>query len=284
MIGRRAVVGLSLLSALLFCAFAAQSASAVPAKNTTLVTCVKAKVAKTGDFDDEHCDKENKEKKGEWTHESISNAIKNTLLEFTNTKTIEGGKDVKVNAVFKSKAFGVEALIECEEAQGTGEATNEEPTAKEHRFTIANIEVKFTKCKVAKPAGCKVKEPIVAKATAEGKEGLEGPKKEKNAMGIEIKGSGAEETIAEVTFEKGFGACEGTFKLKGNAIATGGPGQEENNAFKFHGATWILNSKANMESLTFGAESAELTATLTPRMTDPVKLTTENPITATTTT
>jgi hypothetical protein len=56
MIGRRAVVSLSLLSALLFSAFAAQSASATKATNTTTFTCVKGTPG-TEQFEDAHCDK-----------------------------------------------------------------------------------------------------------------------------------------------------------------------------------------------------------------------------------
>ncbi len=58
MIGRRAVIGLSLLSALLVCAFAAQSASAIVTKhslNTTMVTCAKVPDGKQ-QFAEPHCD------------------------------------------------------------------------------------------------------------------------------------------------------------------------------------------------------------------------------------
>jgi hypothetical protein len=53
MSGRKAIVGLSLLCALVFCAFGAATASA--AGGSTAFTCVKG--AASADFEDEHCDK-----------------------------------------------------------------------------------------------------------------------------------------------------------------------------------------------------------------------------------
>jgi hypothetical protein len=86
MIGRRAVVGLSLLSALLFCAFAAQSASAAlkTSTNTTGFTCVKG-VTEKGDFKDEHCDETNVGK-GAFKHELIP-LNTTTEVEFSNEKS-----------------------------------------------------------------------------------------------------------------------------------------------------------------------------------------------------
>jgi hypothetical protein len=54
MYGRRAVVGLSLLCALVFCAFAAPSAQAL--KGTTITTC--KQVGSGATFQDEHCTKQ----------------------------------------------------------------------------------------------------------------------------------------------------------------------------------------------------------------------------------
>lgn len=54
MTGRRAIIGLSLLCALVFCASAAPSAMAL--KGTTLFTCIKATGGGAG-FSDEHCTK-----------------------------------------------------------------------------------------------------------------------------------------------------------------------------------------------------------------------------------
>jgi hypothetical protein len=94
MIGHRAVIGLSLLSVLLLSALAAQSAAAAPAKNTTLYTCAKVGTPKTGDFEDEHCDKTHPKKEGEWTHTVITNA--KTFIKATNDRT-----GTKENSVLK---------------------------------------------------------------------------------------------------------------------------------------------------------------------------------------
>ena len=74
MIGRKAVIGLSLLSALLFSAFAVQSASALVvkvSKNTTAFTCVKTEPNK-GDLKDAHCDEKVDPNKGEYKHDAIA--------------------------------------------------------------------------------------------------------------------------------------------------------------------------------------------------------------------
>ena len=80
MTGRRSVIGLSLLFALLFGALAAQSASATP--GTTAFTCSTAAAAKS--FSDAHCDNETAE--GSYGHIEVE-PEKEVEIEITNAKT-----------------------------------------------------------------------------------------------------------------------------------------------------------------------------------------------------
>jgi hypothetical protein len=177
----------------------------------------------------------------------------------------------------------VTTQIECSLTEGEGEITNEEPEAKKHKFKIAKANANYTGCTVVKPAKCTVKEPIAVKATVEGVEGLEGPKAEKNAMGLEFKGSGAGEEFASITYEgKECGLNAKTFTVNGAAIATSGPGEEEVQTNKWTGATAIFNPKAKMQTLKFGAITAEYTGVLTSYMYDVENKVTESPISATT--
>src|ERR1043166_3162389 len=259
MIHRRAVVGLSLLSALLFCALAAQSASAAKAVNTTAVTCVK--VAGTGDFNDEHCDKPNAEKKGEFTHELLSLNVTREL-DATNQK-VTGETKESEPIVIKSKIGLTSTEIVCAKMQTTSSKSFVHNVETEGKHTMTgNGTALFKECTVPKPAKCTVKEPIEANANFVGAEGL-GAKA--NEMGVEFVGNGAEETIGEITYE---GAeCQlkrKTFKVKGSAIGTSGPTTESSQTNKYSGATLVFTPKNEMQKLKLGVESAEVTFITTP--------------------
>src|SRR5262245_34707505 len=81
---RRSAVGLSLICALVFCALAAQGASAAEGKNTTAYECVKGGGSK--DFSDAHCDNNVGAGKGEYGHVVLPLNEKITL-SITNEKT-----------------------------------------------------------------------------------------------------------------------------------------------------------------------------------------------------
>jgi len=269
MIGHRTALGLSLLSALLFCAFAAQGASAAltTSKNTTGFTCVKDPFGK-GKFLDEHCDGTALGAEGLYEHSSFA-----------------GGTEVDVTAttsmVLKSKLFGTKTEIECAFGSNIPKSSsvqNTEPAAGQHTFS-GTIETRFTSCTVKAPSKCAVGEPIVSKATVHGVEGLEGPKNELNAMGLEFIGDGEEETFAEITYIGAECALKNVkVKVKGKAIATGGPTAESAQANKESGATLVFTPKFKMQELKLGPEAAELTTTLTLRMTgvggNPISFTT----------
>ena len=261
MIGRRAVIGLALLSALLFSAFAAQSASAAKAVNTTGVTCVK--VVDHGDFYDEHCDVKVApgDTTGKYTHQNYAGS---TEVTATNSAVTEETKKSEP-AVLKSKVGLTPTEITCtvvENEPKNSVIKNEEPAAGQHAVS-GTVRTLFKTCTVNKPEKCKVAEPITsnAKFTAVEKLGAGA-----NEMGGELVGSGAEETFAEITFEGAECALKGkTFKVKGSVIGTSGPGTEEPQTNKWSGATTVFTAKKEMEKLKLGVEVAEFSTIVTPR-------------------
>jgi hypothetical protein len=273
MIGRRAVIGLSLLSALLVCAFAAQSASAAKSANTTAVTCVKGEGKL--DFKDAHCDeKVAVPGTGEYGHVDIAptkgKPEETTKITFDNTTT--GG--VTDDAVLKGTAFGTNTEITCKKVHGEGGLHNVETESKKHTVT-GTVTVKYTDCSVQKPAKCDVKEPIEFNAEFEGVDGL-GP--EKDTMGVEFKPDGGGTKFVSITYiNLGAEKCalnEKTVSVDGTAIATGTPNPKE----KHSGATVRFTDEMTTETLTFGGGKAGFDSIGT------VKMIGGNPIALTTTT
>jgi hypothetical protein len=252
MIGRKAIVGLSVLSALLFCAFAAESAFAVAAVNTTAFTCAKGGGDK--DFSDAHCDQNVGKEKGEYGHIAIA-VGKETKVELTNAKVTEETKKSEP-AVFKSKVGLTKTELECATLKGEGTFTNVETEGK-HTGT-GQASIKFSECTVKQPQKCSVSEPIVATGTGVPVEKLGAGA---NEMGGEVKGSGAEETFTEVTYTGAECSLKGkTFKIKGSAIATSGPTTESSQTGKSTGATAVYTPKNEMQKLKLGIEPAEFTS------------------------
>jgi hypothetical protein len=256
MIRGRAVLGLSLLSALLFCAFAAQSASAVPAKNTTAFTCVENGGAK--DFQDPHCDKKVAAGQGKFGHIAIPlNATTEITVSNAKTKnnTIESSP-----TVFKFEFAGQEVEISCKNVHGLGTLHNVEPILKEHKVT-GTLTIKVTECKVEKPANCFVKEPIEYKTEFEGVEGL-GP--EANTHGIEFRPhKEGPFALIEINFVGAECVLNGKVApIVGNMIATGTPNPKE----KHSGATLKFTKEMTKETLTVDGKPAEHSGGLTLRM------------------
>lgn len=266
MIGRRAVAGLSLLCALMFCAFAAQSASAQTSNNTTAFTCVKG--GGNLDFKDPHCDEKVTPGTGEYGHVEIKN---NETTEITVDNSTTGG--ATSSAVLKSKAFGAAVEITCAKVHGTGTLHNTEPTSKQHTVT-GTITVKYTECKVLKPLKCEVAEPIEVKAEFHGADKT-GPNKDTH--GVEFFPH-VGTNFVEITFKnKGAELCAlngKTFPVKGSAVATGTPSPKD----KHTGATSIFTDEMTTETLKFSEEKAGFDSITT------VKRIGGNPIALTTTT
>ena len=155
MIGRRTTAGLTLLCALMFCAFAAQSALAqkgTHATNTTAFTCVKVGANK-GDFKDEHCDEKVGEGKGSFAHKEFPKSKDTTTIEVTNEKTSDDTTKA-YSAILTAIHLGVNVEITCEIAKSKAGGKNWiQNVEKEGKHTVeGTVEVEFSKCKVLKPA------------------------------------------------------------------------------------------------------------------------------------
>jgi hypothetical protein len=287
MIGRRAVIGLSLLSALMFCALAAHSASAAlkTSNNTTAYTCV-PDVNNLGDFKDAHCDVTGTIGKEKYKHELIP-LNTTTEIDATNKNVTNETKDPEP-AFLSGTVAGAKSEVECKSVNNnTKESTihNVEPEKKQHTFT-GTVVVEYKECTVKAPAKCTVTEPIIATATVHGVEGLVGPtgeEKEPNAMGVEFVGHGEKETFAELEYtNKGEEKCalnKTKFPVRGKAIGTSGPTTTNDQSNKESGATLVFTPEHKMEELTLGGNPATFTSIVTPTMAGG-----GNPITLTTTT
>ncbi|MGB7685291.1 MAG: hypothetical protein WBL45_05855 [Solirubrobacterales bacterium] len=291
MIGRKAATGLSLLSALLFCAIAAQGALAVEKEstNTTAFTCAAGSGA---GFSDAHCDKA-VGSGASFVHTAIANGTQ-TKIGGNNEKVTNSTKDIE-SAVLKGKIGITATEITCEKYivdETKSFIENSEPSLKDHKVK-GTVRAEFKTCKVFQPLKCTIDEPVVVEATFVGVDGLTGPKTEENAMGLRFKGekeSGASKDVfASITYRGAECALKDkTFPVTGTAIATAGPGTDENQETNKHtGATLVFKGKSAaphnviMQKLHIGVEAnkAEFETIATSKMAE-----NGNPISLTTTT
>jgi len=271
MIGRKSIVGLSLLCALALCAFAASSASAAwqTATNTTAYTCGRVGV---GDFEDAHCDRRVTAGTGSYGHELIP-VGETTEVEFSNTKTKNNTTEAEPT-VLTGTAFGVALTITCKKTEPDTSLTSwlknvGSGTTHDVEGTIA---VDFTECTVSL-ANCTVTEPITVAALVHG---VEEPAK--GAMALEFE---PDPTVSTHFFVLKFSGTkcvfngqslnfDGSFKATGNTTepATG----------RYTGATSVLEGGNEMSSLTFAGNAATLTGKFTTKMAgetgNPISLTT----------
>ena len=257
MIGRRAAVGLSLLCALVLCAFAAQSASAAKAVNTTAFTCVAGAGQK--DFSDAHCDTKVTAGTGKFGHEAVA---------LNETKSLDADNETTGGAtnpiVLLGKALGAATEITCSSMNTNtgGSAVHNVEAEKKHTMT-GNGAAEFTECSVQKPAKCDVKEPIEVNAVFEGVEGL-GPGK--NEMGVEFKPAEGKPFASITYINKGAESCALNGKninVTGSAIGTSNISQTNS----WTGATIVFNHAKITEAKTllFGGETAGVQLTTTPK-------------------
>ncbi len=277
MIGRRSVICLSLLSAILFSAFAAQSVSALvvtKSKNTTAFTCV---FNGKGEFADAHCDE--KGGLGSFAHVAISNG-QTTTFAATNEKVTSSTVGSEP-AVIKGTIGLAKVSIECSKVRTSliSWIRNVEPAAGQHTLE-GTVEPELSECNVKELNKCIVQDPILLKATIHGVEGMEGPKGEKNAMGVEFVGHGIEETFGNILFtNKGAEACSlngKSFPMKGRVVATNGPTTESAQEGKGTGATLVFTPKFKMQTLKLGPNAATFETNVTASMFagNPIALTT----------
>jgi hypothetical protein len=255
MIRRGATMGLALLCAFAFCAFAAQSAIAqvgTKATNTTAVTCVKVTPG-TGDFEDEHCDKLHSTDEGNYVHEEVA---KDTTTELEVSQ--ESASKIS------GTVAGVATEITCNIVVSLPEKSFIHNVETEGKHTVTgSVQIEFAECTVVKPSKCVIKEPIVLTAGYQAVEGLN----KKAEMGVEFVGTGESKILTETTFaNKGEEKCAllnggKAFIVKGSMIATGKVAQGN----KQTGATWVLEDANEMETLEIGAKKASFAGTLTMR-------------------
>jgi hypothetical protein len=283
MIGRRAVIGLSLLCALLFSAFAVQSASAATT-GTTAFTCVKVVVAGTGDFKDAHCDETSSPLgTGEFTHEPL--ASNPTEVEANNEKTRNKTSE-STPALFKAEAALSKIEFTCTTVKATEtikNSTEEVGGNIKHTITIDNgaggdFTTTYSGCVVLKPSTkCTVTDPVTKKAGTLNIKAT-GMSSEtvgalKNEMGILFSPEPGK-PFAELLFEGAECALNTgkAFPIEGSMVATGTPVNTAASA----GATLTFTEAMTKETLSFGGKSMTLSSAVTMKMVggNPISLTT----------
>lgn len=247
--GRKAIVGLSLLCTLAFCAMAAPSASAA---GTTAFTCVKVE---KGSFADAHCDKS--QAGGSYEHQEIKVGEK-TEFELTN-------KEVK-NETKESEPFlligplgGVASEISCKTAKGGGTLENKEE--KGGMLAVGEVSIELTECTMPKPVNgegkerCKVKEPIVYK-------GKFSTVEKGSEMGVEFVPMDVGKPFVVLEFEEGPG---GKCPVAGKSLAVEGSWEGTmGGAPEGKGAT--MHFSEAMSNLTWGGNKYSIQGIITWRM------------------
>ncbi len=258
MIGRKSIVGLSLLAALALCAFMAQGASAAfgTATNLTAFTCVEGKGNK--DFSDAHCDNPVTPETGKFGHVAIPLNTK-TKIETTNEATKNETKE-REPAILKGSLLGATVTITCKKVgPGTEESyiENKEPSKEVHQIE-GTSSVQFTECTtVGNGSACKAKEPIKLNTFFHGVEDKAASPK---LMALEFTPDPASEKNLYVTVEFE-GTCLVTkTEVTGTARGTGTPA----GAAKSGGAT--LNFLPADESLKAFGNAATFEGKFTTRM------------------
>jgi hypothetical protein len=247
MIGRRATAGLALLCALVFSAFASQSAFAeIP--ETTAFECTEKAV--TLDFSDAHCDV-TATPQSKFGHTKLPTGSK-TKVTASNAKT-KGLTTESTPATLEGEVALTKVKITCTKLSGSGELINEEPAA-------GVMQVKGTGtgeasgCTVEKPLKCIVKEPIVGGGNAITRTNLGVGK---NEMGAETSPSSGTVYATIEFLNKGAEACalnKQKFNVEGTGIGTSPLGSTE--AIKESGATGVSGPD---NKLTLGGKPASLT-------------------------
>lgn len=228
MTARRTVVGLTLLCALVFSAFAAQSASAA---GTTAFTC---KPSAGGAFEDNHCTKNVGAGKGSFEHVTIS--------EGTSTETIAAPTGFFfLEGTLKS----VKTKIKWGEFEIRGSTTNK-IAGGVHSNEGTKLKFVFGNPTVEEPTGCTVKGGSLK---------FEAVKFKTSATKMELEfepEAGA--VFGEITLEGAKCAASGTFKIEGKLTT------------EPSGATQPFGMEAS-KALTMGGKAAILSGTATAQMT-----------------
>jgi hypothetical protein len=265
MIGRKGLVGLSLLCALAFCAFGAFGASSASAAGTTAFTCVEE--GGEEDFEDEHCDEEVAPGTGEYGHVDITSE---TSIVATNSLTLENKSSWLLNGTIG----GTAVEITCGTVNATGTLKNA-VNGNGEMVVEGSGELSTTNCMLMQPAA----QTNNCTVTVQNTKSIAGTKEMKMVFSPE---PGAGGVFTKITIVDGPGTCpkalKGTFTVEGSAAATGlGSGATPS----YSGATMHFTDADTTSTLVFAGHPAGLTGTLTFRMA-PVEGVEQNPITLTT--
>jgi hypothetical protein len=271
MIGRRSAVALSLFSALLFSAFAAQGASAL---GTTVETCQKQAAGVASTFEDEHCDKP-LSSTGKWKHVPIAaNPGEKTDIAVTNEKTRNNTVD-STDAVLEIKNFhGIAVVtITCKKVKEGPTTSYLENKAGPPMQAEGTVDLTYTECttnvKECAISSNGLKTPGTITAAALGKT----IEPSAATMGVEFSADGTH--FAELEWINNPTKCAlaafNPTPVDGSVVAT--PGGTANGA----GATLVVSAATS--KLTVGGVAATLSQTTTARMSgaggEPLILTTE---------
>jgi hypothetical protein len=253
MTGRKALVGLLLLSALAIGAFFAPSAAA-----STAFTC--EPVATGAEFQDEHCTTPQVGGAG-FRHSEIAPNVATEIVA-TNAATA-AATTTHTTAVLHGVLSTIPVTITCTKVSATGTLMN---TPGPPMKVSGSVLISFSECTThieGTKTNCKAKEPISASANVvtvvEGEESY-----------VKVTGAGAGELFVSLTFEnngaevcpKGITALN-PYKVTGSVIGTP------------KGATLEFKEKEPHTTLKLGGNAAELTGILTLRMKEgnPISLT-----------
>lgn len=265
--GRGAVIGFSLCCALVFCAFAAPSATAL--KGTTAYECKPVKEGTAG-FTDEHCTKTAEKGKASFEHVLIPN--ESTSVTIINHET---GTFPQVR--MKAAPFGVKVSLRANKASSCGgSAVKNTENAKKQMEVAGEGCMVFTEVEVVEPSGCKAKEPIEANIFGT-TEVQEVEKKPVGGTGyFPSAGGGGGKPFTTVTLEgaKCGGISGKPFPVEGSVHANM-PFEEG----KVDGPTLRFSTAQTEKTLTAGGKTAGFEATLTARSATGEK----NPVSVTTT-
>jgi hypothetical protein len=238
MTGRRAIIVMSLLSALALSAFVAESASA----GTTAFTCAKGQGG--AGFSDEHCTKA-VQTGATFEHVAIQ-PNKPTKYEANNEKTANETKE-STPATFKFTFAGVEIHIVCKGLSATGEIENNEVFKKMYVFFNVST-FSLTGCKIEKPVTCTIGESFTLTAPKGTTYEVEEEKGEEPAIEFE---PGESSVFGEIEF-KGEKCPLKVAEVGGKLVGTA------------KGATVLFTALHN--TLTIGGVKTTFTGAVTPRM------------------
>jgi hypothetical protein len=280
MIGSKAIVAISLLCALLFCAIGASGASAATS-GTTAFTCVSNPEVK-GDFEDVHCKTPVVAGTGKFTHKAIS--TNPTGFTVTNAEAEEATKKA-APAVLKGILGGIGAEIVCKKVHAHG--TLENKLSLELHSVAGSGTVDYSECTMTKPLDpngrerCVVEEPIKFEAN--------GVTKEKGKEMGTLFTPKAGTIFVELEFTQGPGGpCPVAGKkvpVTGSAEATDQSGPEGSSATAEFTNAMTKGEKcetAEQKGICLGGQPAEFSNTITFKMLMTTEGTPENAITVTT--